>query len=478
MNTILAKITVFFIALFLFVPSVQAAVVINEIAWMGTTISANKEWLELYNSGDEVNLEGWILEAEDSIPKIILSGKIAAQGFFLLERTSDETVPDVSADIIYVGAMSNAGEKLILKNQNGSEVDRVDGSDNWKVSGGDPKGNNDTKETAQRVGTGWITASPTPRAINFSVSPTAPPPQENVPDAGSSAPSGSTSNWPVEPQVFANAGSDRVVSVGADVVFEGKALGTEKKPLEGARYVWNFGDGSTKEGKIVSHVYKYPGEYTVILDVASGYFSGGDRAKVTAEESKIFISSIGDGVKNYIELTNSSIYEMDLSTWILKSGTTTFYLPTRTYIGGNKKLIIPAESSGITKASPGDTELLYPNGVLATRYDSIKGEVSKVTASVEVESTPSNKSPEVVVLNNETNSEQKIPVSDNTATVVLSENKKDGSGVLPKNYSWFFGILGVIVLSLIGASLVPKKVLPNTTDKKLTAKDFKIIEEE
>ena len=156
-----------------------------------------------------------------------------------------------------------------------------------------------------------------------------------------------------------------------------------------------------------------------------------------------------------------------------------FYLPARTYIGGNKKLIIPAESSGIMETSPNNTELLYPNGVLATRYGLyLNNETNKVTTNAGAADTTSNKSSPAEVSNNEANGEQKDSIPNNTAAVLLSENKKNANGILPKNYNWLLGILGVIAVSFIGISVIPKKTPPNTTDKKLSAKDFKIIEEE
>ena len=46
-------------------------IIINEVAWMGTTASANSEWIELYNpSNSEVDLTGWTLEAQDGAPNI------------------------------------------------------------------------------------------------------------------------------------------------------------------------------------------------------------------------------------------------------------------------------------------------------------------------------------------------------------------------------------------------------------------------
>ena len=41
----------------------KADIIISEIAWMGTTVSANYEWIELQNTGSSsVNLSGWTLE--------------------------------------------------------------------------------------------------------------------------------------------------------------------------------------------------------------------------------------------------------------------------------------------------------------------------------------------------------------------------------------------------------------------------------
>ena len=59
-------------------------VAINEIAWMGTTASANDEWLELYNNtSSPITLDGWLIKANDGTPDIKLAGTISANGFYL-----------------------------------------------------------------------------------------------------------------------------------------------------------------------------------------------------------------------------------------------------------------------------------------------------------------------------------------------------------------------------------------------------------
>lgn len=145
---------------------------------MGTENSAADEWIELYNSGsEEVNLSGWILQSLDEgliinfdQDSVNLPPALSPGGFFLLERTDDTSVPSISADIIYTGSLSNTGEVLILKNAEGVEEDRVDGSDKWKIGGAlSIVGDNDTKDTAQ-LSTEWVTAIATPRDVNSSQS--------------------------------------------------------------------------------------------------------------------------------------------------------------------------------------------------------------------------------------------------------------------------------------------------------------------
>lgn len=141
---------IIFVLLFCLVPfkSLTAGsldIVINEIAWMGTTNSANDEWIELYNNTkNPINLEGWVLKASDGTPEIKLSGTIPANGFYLLERTDDDTMPGISADLIYKGALGNNGEDLKLYDNSGNLVDEVNCVSSWFA------GDNKIKQTMER----------------------------------------------------------------------------------------------------------------------------------------------------------------------------------------------------------------------------------------------------------------------------------------------------------------------------------------
>ena len=128
----------------------QNKVIINEVAWMGTSYSSSDEWIELKNlSNNPVDLTGWqILDKENQI-KIVFkqngfSPVIPSNGFFLLERTSEQTVSFKKADIIYTGALSNNNEALYLFNNHCQLQDKVIANPSW------PAGDNQEKRTMER----------------------------------------------------------------------------------------------------------------------------------------------------------------------------------------------------------------------------------------------------------------------------------------------------------------------------------------
>jgi len=123
------------------------AVMINEVAWSGTHSSANDEWIELHNPGTApIDLTGWFL-SDGSDLRVNLAGTISAHGYYLLERTDDETIHNVSADQIYSGGLRNDGEILILKGPSGTVIDSANlGGGSW------PGGNQVTHRTMKRRG--------------------------------------------------------------------------------------------------------------------------------------------------------------------------------------------------------------------------------------------------------------------------------------------------------------------------------------
>jgi len=164
-------------------------ITIHEIAWMGTTHSANDEWMELKNNtSEDINLDGWLLKTTDKKIVIYLTGHIKANGFYLLERTDDDTVPGIAADILYKGSLGNSGQSLELYRNSNILTDSAGFSAEW------PAGDNRTKQTMERTtDLTWRTsknAGGTPKSENLAVvtSPKATP--ETAPEPAINYPTG------------------------------------------------------------------------------------------------------------------------------------------------------------------------------------------------------------------------------------------------------------------------------------------------
>ncbi|MFA5360573.1 MAG: lamin tail domain-containing protein, partial [Candidatus Paceibacterota bacterium] len=150
-------------------PPSQNKIIINELAWMGTQDSANNEWIELKNiSSQEIDIANWQLLDKDNQIRIIFEAgiKIPKFGYYLLERTSDNSVPHINADYIYTGILNNTNEKLRLFDNYCNLQDEVFADPDW------PGGDNQEKRTMERKpNLAWQTSAlinGTPRRENSS----------------------------------------------------------------------------------------------------------------------------------------------------------------------------------------------------------------------------------------------------------------------------------------------------------------------
>ncbi|OGZ05799.1 MAG: hypothetical protein A2845_03275 [Candidatus Lloydbacteria bacterium RIFCSPHIGHO2_01_FULL_49_22] len=368
-----------------------ASVVINEIAWMGTVVSANDEWIELHNDGTlPVDVSGWTLRADDGSPSITLSGTIAESGYFLLERTSDESVPTIPADQIYVGALGNeSGETLRLRNENGDDVDVVVGGLNWENVGGD----NVTKDTAQRIANGWATGAPTPRAENTAtagevagastVISTDTAAETAVAPSGGSLSGGSVVKSPYpRNNIVVEAGEDLRAFTSFPVMFSGSSTGLYNEPLSRATYRWNFGDGMIGVGPTVAHEYEFPGVYVVTLEVFLAEYHSADRLAVSVTDPDVIISKVVSGEKGYVELTDRTDREMDLSGWSLSDGSATpFVFAPNSIILPKHTFLISHHTSGVAPAATSIT-LRDPRGASIFVWNALNSSVVAAPTSL------------------------------------------------------------------------------------------------
>jgi hypothetical protein len=348
MKKIILCLTVFL--LFFGFKLAYAEVVINEIAWMGSSDNANAEWIELKNTGsNNVDLSGWTLIAEDGTPNILLSEKctnliINAGNFLLLERTSDDSVLGVSADCIYAGAMGNTSEFLKLVDGSAHIVDSVDATSGWMA------GDNNTKETMQKSGSNWITAVATPKAQNAGIST-----QNSSNNSNTGTTSSSTQNTDTKiktaevSKIKTEIIAKTFAFTGIPLEFKANTTGYNNEQLSYGQYFWNFGDGDSKETKAsdiakFTHTFFYEGEYIVSLEYFQNYYSNNpdavDEIIIKVVKTDISISNVGDEKDFFVEISNNTNYDTDLSKWILSSNTKSFILPKNTIVQSKKKIIL------------------------------------------------------------------------------------------------------------------------------------------
>lgn len=291
-------------------------------------------------------------------------------------------------------------------------------------------------------------------------------------------------SWPVEPQIISRITGPSVAIAGADVVFRGESVGLDKKPIKNARYLWNFGDGATKEGESVMHAYNFPAEYVVILEASSGNFLGSSRVRVKIVPADIIVGEVTSGFDGKIELLNNSAQELDLSWWRVRSGNQFFTLPKNTKILPAGRLPLSAAVMGFPVVN-GDAALLYPNGSLAYQYVHT---VSEVAAARLSDSTTESQDVFVVPTPEISSAPTPAPaaeagISGQAAAVALTVSAYDETGIQNVDVSddddnakssssfWLYGTGGVILLGLVFA------LFPKATTVKGPADEFTILKD-
>jgi len=316
MSKVISMLCVATLFLPVFVFSQEKPIVINEICWMGSANSANDEWVELFNPGQTaINLEGWILKTADDGIKINLKGEIPAKGFFLLERTDDNSAPDVKADLIYSGALSNNDENVILIDNSGNVIDQANFSAGW------PNGNNKTKQTMERI----VNGGPSPvswPASNASRS-----------DAG-----WQTSQIPGGTPKSANSSNNQE-----------QITNNETSTIDLVRTTTTQSDANQSD------------RYS--LHQAENVFI-----------NEIMPSPEGDDAENeWLELYNANNFAVDLAGWKIKDkigATKTYIFPENTKISANRFLVLTRPQSKISLNNTGDgVELLNPSGQIIDSVD-------------------------------------------------------------------------------------------------------------
>jgi len=258
----------------------QLLVVINEICWSGTSSDHTQEWIELFNTTDaDIDITGWVLASSDGAPFIRLQGILThhtaddpTSGYYLLERSSDDTISTIPADQIYQGALTNLGEVLTLTDADGRIIDTAnivfseDTGRSWPA-GSDSRGNSPfaSMERLEFLSgdspDNWASCITSLYEENGQILCGTPKGENSVYNV---LPTAQVSITPLIPHPGQAAEFSAANSDDANDVIES--------------ITWQFGDGHEAAGPVVFHVYAEPGQYMATLIVTD---SKGGKTQLT-----------------------------------------------------------------------------------------------------------------------------------------------------------------------------------------------------
>lgn len=434
--------------IFLIPAFAEASIVINEIMYDVEGSDTDKEWIELKNTGnDTAVLTEYRLRESDTNHKLELfqgDEKISSNGFAII---ADSPTKFLSDHPNFKGAifdssfsLSNTGESLsVIKDD--TTIDSVSYSDLLGAKG--------DGKSLNRVGNTFTAKGSTPGEINENdntqiKSDGSGDVKTEAVTSSNNFQNNSGSISVFAPQIYANAGEDKVVLAGVSVQFSGQALGGKKEPLQNASFQWTFGDGSLGSGKNIIHKYQFPGRYVVSLNVSNGEYSQGDNAVVVVVAPSLSIGKIIEGHEGYIEIKNNLEMEVDISGVILRKGDYFFTFPKGTIISSKSSVKFP---NSITKLEgSGVSSLQYENGVKIENTPELTSQASSNLSDTRALSTAKSDLKKASLSGDLKKSNSVALVSASRAPI--NENESGGSN----NRVMLFA-LGAVTLGLLGGAV-------------------------
>lgn len=447
-----------------------ANISISEVLYSPTT----KQWVEIYNDGDaSVDISKYkILDSGATVNGhgfTAISGgtSVPAHGYAIVAKNPDDfssaSVPVLKSPLNIKVSL----DEIILRNEFGEDVSSVD-IDGIAVDG----------NSFQYVGGSWVSATPTPGRSNSASTGGNDNDDGNDTDnadtsstsTASTDSSGTTQSATKKIQkIKVQISTITVAHVGIPFGIEGTGTGIYGETLTHGRYYWNFGDGDFREVKVVntdkfSHTYYYPGEYSLTLEYYPDSFADEPDAvaqmNIKVIEPNIIISRVGGMGDFFIEITNETSNNADLSNWVITSANRIFTLPRNTFLASKKKMIIPPHLSGFTILDKDSLKLLTSQKEIAFEFGA---PTKKVSSSGTINKSVNSKSQNVDKADSE--------ILDLSASVLGAGNSAKESGT--KFSTLFF--VGFAIL-LAGAGFAVYKIRQRDPVPAPEA-DFEILDE-
>ncbi len=160
-----------------------------------------------------------------------------------------------------------------------------------------------------------------------------------------------------------SAGRERLSYIRQPINFEAKFKMSNDVSLKRCKYVWSFGDGLSAEGEEVEHIYKYAGDYNVVLNGTCKDLKSISRTTVKVLAPNLVINKTSEGL---ISILNLGQYEMNLYGYKIFFNNKLYTFPLDTIISAGKNIIFPAEYLQILESDAEISLVDSSNFVLAS----------------------------------------------------------------------------------------------------------------
>lgn len=421
----------------------------------------NREWIKLYNDGSEViNIisgktnSAWRFgDGENGETLHYISGEIniGPGEYAILASDKDTYISEYSySGLIADTSMSLNNTNGVVKIWDGSSPRNVVASFEYTADSSNSGSNNTTDNTTNNS------------SNNTTIS------------TSSSSSNTDSVIFKINTKII----SPKNVIAGVPFPLNSLTTTNTGKTYSVGKFVWNFGDGMTREvGKSepFDYVYEYPGEYVLVLSYFDSLLNktadATDRVTIKVVPPEIFISSVGNDTDPFIEIENKSSNEAILSNWIVTGGMHYFVIPSGTTLLPGKKIKLSPKITGFIGDDIKFVTITNPNKLITASYPvQTKKFIQKsypITVAVsDVVTTPKNNIQEA-----STDSSNIINLNDLGADAENSRiNISDSTYAL-------IGLLIVIGIGMAGYLLIKKK--NNNGDyikNELRAEDMTLIE--
>lgn len=277
----------------------NANVYISEIMYDLEGTDTDREWIEIHNNSDvDIDLSSYFLYENNTAHKITGGEIIKAGDYAVIVDDLDKFYSDWPSFKGYVFdsafSLSNAGEELILLNQQKTDIDTVFYEPSMGALG--------TGNSLQYLNGFFVPGLPTPGLENVTE------PENEIEELetdndfsneteSESVHSGQNDLSDFKPQIKVKTGigRNRIVTINTPVEFNVYKSGDER-----GKYFWNFGDNKSDNSSRVEHVYKKEGVYNLVLNSVFKNYKNTSRSQIIVVKPnlKIFMENDLIGIKN------------------------------------------------------------------------------------------------------------------------------------------------------------------------------------